>query len=58
MTSIKDVLGPTSEPFARTVATWHHAPTWRARIVRWAYPDLAKALDDLAKGLESMIGPL
>jgi len=55
---MRDALGRTSEPFARTVATWHHAPTWRARVIRWAYPDLAKALDDLAKGLESMIGPL
>lgn len=58
MTTLADALGAMGRPFASVVSHWHHAPTWRARVVRWAYPGLARALDELESALKDRIGPI
>lgn len=58
MTTLVEALGPAARPLARVIATWRLGPTWRRRAVRAVYPDLARALDDIATGIENVIGPL
>lgn len=58
VTTIAEALGSAAHPLARVVATWRLGPRWRRRAVRAVYPALARALDDLAAGVENMIGPL
>ena len=58
MVTLADALGAMPRPLARVSATWHKGPAWRRAAVRWAYPDLARALDCLEQALERKIGPL
>lgn len=58
MITLADALGAMTHPLASVVSHWHHAPAWRARAVRWAYPDLARALDELEGALKDKIGPI
>lgn len=56
--TLADALGSMSRPLASTVSHWSLGPEWRRRLVRAAYPPLARALDELAAALESKIGKL
>jgi hypothetical protein len=56
--TLADALGCASRPLAGVVATWRSGPRWRRRAVRAVYPGLARALDDLAAGIENVLGPL
>lgn len=56
--TLADALGSMSRPLARLLAQWSKGPAWRRRIVRAVYPDVARAIDELAAALESKIGPL
>jgi hypothetical protein len=58
VTTMADALGCAARPLARVVATWRSGPAWRRRAVRAVHPALARALDDLAAGIENVLGPL
>jgi hypothetical protein len=49
-------------PAAQLAQNWRRPPSRRARarrrLVRLAWPRLARALDELVDGVESQIGPL
>lgn len=58
MTTLKEALGPAALPLSAVVANWRLGGRLRRFAVRLAHPNLSRALDDLAEGLENVIGPL